>query len=143
MVKIDLKRKVYSDNAIHWGTIIGGPLVGSYFLYKNLKMLGKTKIANKSLLYGFTLMIIVIITIFLMPDNILKKIPNMLIPIIYTILIRNYAQNVQGNEIKQCLKEGWIKYPWWHSWLIGIPISVFTLLIFLLAYMLFHLAGII
>ena len=92
--------KLYSQKAIAVATYFGGPLAAGILIRKNSLNLGREKQAINSLIIGIISTIIIFGGIFMIPENIIDKIPNALIPAIYTGIIYLIVERIQGRELK-------------------------------------------
>jgi hypothetical protein len=79
--------KLYSSKAISGATFLGGPLVAGYLIGENFKALDKPNEGRNSLIIGIISTIILFGGIFMVPENMIDKIPTQLIPIVYTGII--------------------------------------------------------
>lgn len=75
-------KKIYKDRAISVGTFLGGPLVAGYFIAENFKVFGEYEKAKKTWIYTIIATVIIFGGIFLIPDDV--KVPNQIIPLVYT-----------------------------------------------------------
>lgn len=110
------QEKIFKDKAFWVGTFIGGPLVAGYFLAENFKVFKEFDKVKKSWVYAILTTIIVFIISFSIPENV--KVPNQLIPLIYTGLAYFLVIHFQGDKIKEHLDSGGKPHSWWR--IIGI-----------------------
>ena len=108
--------KIYKDKAIYIGTFIGGPLVAGYFIAENFKAFGEDNRAKKTWLYTIIATIVIFGGIFLIPDS--SKIPNQIIPLIYTGIAYYLVKHFQGQNIEAHINSGGKLFSWWRT--IGI-----------------------
>ena len=121
--------KIYKDKAIWVGTFLGGPLVAGYLIAENFKAFNETDKAKKTWIYAVIATIVIFGGIFLIPDNI--KIPNQIIPIIYTAIAYYLVQHFQGKNISSHINSGGQLYTWWRTiavGLIGLAITITPIL---------------
>lgn len=126
--------KIYRDRAIWVGTFLGGPLAAGYLIAENFKAFNDTDKAKKTWIYAIISTIVVFSGVFLIPDNV--KIPNHIIPLIYTAIAYYLVQHFQGHNISTHISSGGQLYSWWRTIAVGIiglaitviPIFGFTLL---------------
>lgn len=126
--------KIYKDRAIWVGTFLGGPLAAGYMIAENFKTFNDIDKAKKTWIYTIIATIVIFGGIFLIPDNV--KIPNHVIPLIYTAIAYYLVQHYQGNNISTHLSLGGPLHSWWRTIAVGIiglvviaiPIFAFVLL---------------
>lgn len=126
--------KIYKDREIWVGTFLGGPLVAGYLIAENFKAFNETDKAKKTWIYAIIASVLVFGGAFLIPDNI--KIPNQIIPLIYTAIAYYLVQHFQGQNISAHLNSGGQLFSWWRTIVVGliglaitiIPIFGFALL---------------
>ncbi|HZH86487.1 MAG TPA: hypothetical protein VFD77_04155 [Brumimicrobium sp.] len=110
--------KIYKNRAIWVGTFLGGPLVAGYLLSQNFKSLGQPEKIK------FTWIITIIATIvifggaFMISDD--NKIPNQLIPIIYTAIAFGFYKKFQERSATDHIDSGGLVYSWWR--VVGVSI---------------------
>lgn len=92
-------KKLYSLTAITVATFFGGPLAASILIRKNCIVLGREQQGTYSLVLGVIFSIIIFCGIFLIPEPVIDKIPNALIPITYTAIICLIVEKMQGKEL--------------------------------------------
>ncbi len=122
------KNKIYKDRAIWVGTFLGGPLAAGYLIAENYKAFNDTDKAKKTWIYAIIATVVVIGGVFLIPDNF--KIPNQIIPLIYTAIAYYLVQNFQGQNISAHLNSGGQVFGWWRTiavGLIGLAITVISI----------------
>lgn len=111
-------KKIYRDRAIWVGSFLGGPVVAGYFIAENFKVFKDYKKAKTTWIITIISTIIIFGGIFLIPENI--KIPNQIIPIIYTSIAYYLAKHYQEQNIREHIKNGGEFFNWWRT--IGIAI---------------------
>ena len=75
-------QKIYKDKEIYVGTFLGGPLVAGYLMANNFKVFGESNKGKRTWMYTIITTIVIFGGIFLIPN--IDKIPNQIIPLIYT-----------------------------------------------------------
>lgn len=93
-------KKLYSQRAIAITTYLGGPLAAGVLIRENYKTLEKGKQGKYAFIIGVVSTIIILVGIFLIPEKIINKIPNVLIPIVYTGIISLIVEKIQGADLK-------------------------------------------
>lgn len=97
---MDESKKLYSQKAISIATYFGGPLAAGLLIRENYRNLDKEKLGQNAFIIGIVSTIIIFIGIFSIPEQIIAKIPNALIPLIYTGIISLIVEKIQGNDLK-------------------------------------------
>lgn len=118
--------KFYSEKALSLGIFIGGPLTAGYFFAQNFKALGEPGKAKKSWMIAFLATVVIFGGSVLIPDDV--KIPNQLIPFIYTAIAALLFQQYQGKRIAALLPSKSQFYSLWRAAGIGIIGITVTLL---------------
>jgi hypothetical protein len=107
------------------GTFLGGPLVAGYLIAENFKSFSDPDQAKKTWIYAIIATIVIFGGIFLIPDTV--KIPNQIIPLIYTGIAYYLVQHFQGQKITAYINAGGQIYSWWRTigvGLIGLAITL-------------------
>lgn len=128
--------KLYSTKAISGATFLGGPLAAGYMIGENFKALEKHNEGRNSLILGIISTILIFTVIFMIPENIITKIPNQIIPIIYTGVILGIVEWKQGKILKSHKENGNSFYSGWRAAGIGF-VSLIILLIGIFGYVYF------
>jgi len=115
--------KIYRERAIWLGSFLGGPIVAGYFIAENFKVFKDYKKVKTTWIITIISTIIIFGGIFLIPENI--KIPNQIIPLIYTYIAYYIAKHYQEQKISEHIKNGGEFFSWWRT----IGISIIGLLI--------------
>ncbi|WP_397362459.1 hypothetical protein [Olleya sp. R77988] len=92
--------KLHSAKAISGATFLGEPLAAGYLISENFNALNKPDEGRKSLIIGIITTIVLFGGIFLIPQNIIEKLPRVLIPSIYTAIIWAIVEWKQGDDLK-------------------------------------------
>lgn len=92
--------KLYSSKAISGATFLGGPLAAGYLIGENFKAIDKPTEGRNSLIIGIISTVILFGVLFMIPENIIDKIPRQLIPLIYTGIIWGIVEWKQGDILK-------------------------------------------
>lgn len=123
----NLTTRFYSQRAIMIATYFGGPLAAGYLARQNFINLGKEKYGKYSMIIGIISTILIVAGIFSIPENIIDKIPNVLIPAIYTGIIYLVIEKFQGKELKEHQNLNGEFYSAWKAVRIGAICMVFLL----------------
>lgn len=128
-------KKFYSQRAISITTYFGGPLAAGILIRENYKTLDKEKQGINALIIGIISTILIFVGIFSVPENIIGKIPEALIPLIYTGIIYLIVEKIQGKELKSHKAENGEFYSGWKAAKIGaISLVIILAGIFLVAF---------
>lgn len=105
--------KIFTVKAISFATFLGGPLSAGFLISKNFKEFGNHAAARNSIFIGIISTLLIFAGIFLTPENIIDKIPQPLIPAIYTAIIAFLVEKLQGRQINEFLSNGGKKASNW------------------------------
>ena len=92
--------KFYSQRSIALATYLGGPLAAAYMIRANFLALKNHVAANRTIWIGLLGTIMVFGGIFLIPEDIIEHVPNVVIPLIYMGVIYLIVEKYQGAELK-------------------------------------------
>jgi hypothetical protein len=98
-------QKIFTNRAISVATFIGGPISAGFLISKNYKAFGNDNAARNSIFIGILSTILMFVCIFMIPENIIDKIPQQLIPFVYTAIIAVFVEKQQGQKIKDFLAD--------------------------------------
>ena len=93
--------KFYSQKGIGIATFFGAPLAASILIRKNYISLNEEKKGNITLGIGILSTILLFVGIFSIPESIINRIPNQIIPLIYTGIIYLIVERIQGKHLKE------------------------------------------
>jgi hypothetical protein len=108
-------RKIFTNKAISVATFFGGPLAAGFLISKNYQVFGNDNAARNSIFIGIISTILMFAGIFMIPENIIDKIPQPLIPAIYTAIIAGLVEKLQGQKIKDFLANNGQKASNWQA----------------------------
>lgn len=111
--------ELYSQRAISIATYFGGPLAAGILARQNFINLGKEELGKKSLIIGIVATILLFVGIFSVPEEIMDKVPNAIIPLIYTGIIYLIIEKYQGRELQQHKENNRPFYSAWKATGIG------------------------
>lgn len=120
-------KKLFSQNAITLATYLGGPVAAGYLIKKNYESFDQKEKGKKALIIGIVSTISIFIGLFLIPEVIIDKIPNVLIPAIYTAIIYVIVEKNQGQRLKEHKESGGLFYSIWKAIGIGAIFMVILL----------------
>jgi MFS superfamily sulfate permease-like transporter len=130
--------KIFTDKKLWLGSMLGGPLVAGYIIYKNYHIFNEFNKAKKVMLITILFSIILITIIFLIPDSI--RIPDQLMPFIYTCIAWGFMKKSQGNKIEEHIKNGGQLIGWGKTLLISLLGFIITVAIFLILILIIYMA---
>lgn len=125
--------KVYTEKLIRGATFFGGPIVASYLLAENFKVLGEPDKVSKTWLIGIISTVVVFGFAFLLEFNNVN-IPGPVIPIIYTLITIGIYKQQQELKVNTHLQLGGEKYGVGNIVLVTILGLIFTIGILLLIF---------
>ncbi len=120
-------KKFYSQRAISITTFFGGPLAAGILMRQNFLNIGKEKQATNSLFLGIISTVLIFSSFFVLPDHINERIPDAIIPAIYTIIIFWIVETTQGPVLKIHKENNGEFYSAWKAAKIG-AISMIAIL---------------
>lgn len=112
--------KLYSQKAISIATFFGGPLAAGVLARQNFINLGKEQLGRNALIMGLLATILLIVGILAIPENIADKLPNAIIPLVYTAIIYFIIENFQGALFKEHKENNREFYSNWKATGIGV-----------------------
>lgn len=121
--------KVYSQSAIAIATLFGGPFASAWLIAKNFQAFQRPSPARMSLWIGVIISLLIIIFIFFTPEAILSKIPNTILPFIYSAAAYVVVERTQGDELQSHKMSGGSFYSRWRAVGIGAIIMVLFILV--------------
>jgi hypothetical protein len=129
------ERKFYSQRVILIATFLGSPAAAGILIRRNFLSLGKEKQGFNALIIGIISTILLFVVLFLLPEPIIDKIPNVLIPLMYTGIIYFIVEKTQGEALREHQENNNLFYSVWRSVAIGFACSIVLLSgIFIYAY---------
>ena len=128
--------RLYSQAAIAIATYLGGPVAAGALMRRNFINLGQEQWGKHAFFIGFIVTVMIFLGIFMMPEAILEKIPEPLIPAIYTGIIFLIVERLQGTKIKEHNENNLPFFSKWRAAGIGaIYLSGLLAVIFTYAYL--------
>lgn len=125
--------KIFKDKAFWVGIFLGGPLVAGYLFSENFKTFGQTEKVKPTWILSILATIIIFGGVFLIPENI--KIPNQIIPILYTAIAYGLFHKIQSEKATQHINAGGLIHNWGRVIGVGIIGLMITIIpIFAIAY---------
>jgi hypothetical protein len=111
--------QLFSQRAIGIATFLGGPLAASILVRRNYINLGKEDYGMFALVIGVLSTVLLFSTIFFVPEEVMDKIPNAVIPAIYTAIIYLIVEKLQGKELSFHKENNGAFYSAWKAAGIG------------------------
>ncbi len=111
--------ELYSQRAISIATYFGGPLAAGILARQNFINLGKKDLGHWALLIGIISTLLLFAAVFSIPEEFMDKVPNAVIPFIYTGIIYLVIEKVQGSAIKEHKENKRPFYSAWKATIIG------------------------
>ena len=112
-------KKFYSQKAISIATYFGGPLAAGYLIKKNFEVLNQPDNGQKSLIIGIISTLLLFAGIFSIPEPIIDKIPQPVIPLIYTGIIYLIVEKLQGKKLQEHKDSGGDFHSGWKAAGVG------------------------
>jgi len=128
--------RLYSPMQISIAAFIGSPVAACWCFAQNYKQLGKPETALKWLIWGCGLSFVAIFILCLLPLS--KNFPHYIIPLAYSIGLREVANRIHGDTVKQHILAGGRLVSWWMVagirllFLVAVCAILFTGLYFLM-----------
>lgn len=123
---------LYGLRSISGASYLGGPMAAAYLISENFKALGNPEKAKRIFFFGIVFTIAILGGALALPEPILDRLPNYLIPLSYTLAYYFYAQAQLGTQIERHKALGNTFYPWWRVFGIGL-VSLAMIFAFLFA----------
>jgi hypothetical protein len=125
----DVIQSFYSQKAIALATYLGGPLAAGYLVKQNFIALGNEDHGKLSLIIGAISTLLIFAAIFSIPEHIIDKIPNALIPGIYMPIIYLIVEKLQGKELQEHKNNNGNFFSLWKATGIGIICTMIYLVV--------------
>ncbi len=125
--------KLYSIKSIALGSFIGSPLAAGYLISENFKALNEPEKARNTIIVYIIVTICLFTVLFLIPEEILDKIPSFIIPIIYTVIIGVIVEKQQGAILRAHEENGNELYSGWRAAGIGL-VTVVIIIVLVIGY---------
>ncbi len=123
--------KLYSQRAIGIATYIGGPIAAGWLVRENFRSLGKDDYGKHALAISILAAFLIFAGIFSIPEAIIDKNPNFLIPMVYTGIIYLIIEKLQGEAISNHQKNEGAFYSGWKAAGVGLINMVIYVVIIL------------
>lgn len=116
----DHSGKIFTKKTISIATFFGGPLAAGFLISKNFKAFGDEESARKSIFWGLLCTLVLIGGFLIIPEHIYVRIPQALIPGIYTVIITMLVKRLQGQKIREFIAAGGQKASGWEAFGYGV-----------------------
>ncbi|SDI24964.1 hypothetical protein [Winogradskyella thalassocola] len=124
--------KFYSQKSIGIATFIGGPLAAGYLIKENYKALNENDKGKTALIISIIATVVIFGSLFLIPEAIMDKVPNMVIPAVYTGLVYLLVDKIHGTILDTHEAHNNVFYSGWKAAGIGL-ISLIVLMAIIFA----------
>lgn len=129
--------KLYSLKAISVATFFGGPIAAGYLVRQNYLAINEVEKAKKSFIIGLISTVLLFTLLFILPEEIINRIPRILIPGFYTLLIHFIVNKLQSDLLKKHEERKNQFYTKWRATGIGFLFSLLIIIgIFVTSYIL-------
>lgn len=118
-------QKIYKIKTIQIATFVGGPLVAGYLIAQNYRVFDEAGKAKMAWVYAVVTTFVIIGSVFLIPDTV--KIPQIIIPLIYSWLTYLLVKHFQADQIKAHFTAGGQAFTIWRALLIALIGAAVTL----------------
>ena len=116
--------RLYTPAQIATASLLGGPLPACWFVAQNAKRLLRPSQRSTWLAVGIgATLLLLILVLFVLPDSF----PPYILPIAYTVALREVARRVQGEAISSHRAAGGAVGSWWA--VVGLGVSGLALLL--------------
>lgn len=124
---IENTTKYYTIRSIAAATFMGGPIAAGILARKNFINSGEAEKGKQALIIGIFATIILFVGIYAIPEEIINKIPNPIIPLIYTGIISLVLNTIQGKVHEAHIAAQGQFYSFWRAIGIGAICMVFLI----------------
>lgn len=111
---------LYSKTAVVISTYIGGPVAAGVLFRRNFINLGKEDYGKNALLIGIAAAVVLIFGIFSVPEEVFDRIPDPVIPALYTGLAYLIIERMQGQALRDHSENNGRFYSIWRAVGIGV-----------------------
>lgn len=120
-------KKLFSQSSIAIATFFGGPAAAGYLVKKNYESYNQLEKGKKAFIIGIISTLLIFAGVFSLPEHLIDKIPNAIIPAIYTGIIYLIVEKIQGQWLKEHKESGGKFYSGWKATGIGAIFMVIIL----------------
>lgn len=126
---METSKKLFSQKSISIATYLGGPIAAGYLIKKNYEAFDLEDAGKKAFILGIISTFALFGGIFAIPEHIIDKIPNAVIPAIYTGIIYLIVDKIQGSLIAKHTELGAEFHSGWKSAGIGAIFMVILMVL--------------
>lgn len=123
-----MDRKIYNEKMVRVSTLLAGPFAAAYLMAENYKTFGQEKRAKQTLIYGSLATVFIFGTLLLLPEKVLDKVPQFLLPILFSIIAQFLMRRFQTPDVENYLTEGGQKHSNWKVARVSALVFVLELL---------------
>ncbi len=116
---------LFTSSQLFVASFLGSPLAAGWFAAANFRELGNEEKARQTLTLSVIATGIVLAVAFVLPENT----PNILVPLIYSVVIRMMADAQFGAVLREHAAAGGKKGSWWQVIGVGIALCLVLLAI--------------
>jgi hypothetical protein len=129
---METDKKIYKILAVRLGAFLGGPMAVAYLMAANFKALGQPEKAGKAWLTGIAVSVVLFGFLFLLPEETVDKIPNVIISLFTMAAAHVLVTKYQQEELQEFLNEGGQSYSAWRAAGIALLMAILTLVVVVL-----------
>ena len=129
--------RLYSPRQIGLAAFIGSPVAACWCFARNYQQLGNSISAQKWLIWGGGGSFVFIVLLCLIPGA--QRLPHYIIPLAYSLALREVAKRIQGDAVVQHVSAGGRLASWWL--VVGISLLFLVGVLGLLIAILYFLTG--
>ncbi|NOQ74434.1 MAG: hypothetical protein GQ574_20660 [Crocinitomix sp.] len=119
--------KLYSSMSIRIATFLGTPIAAGFLIRKNFVALGEEDKGRNALIVAIIATLLMFAGLYMVPEQIMDKVPNLLIPIVYMVVVHYYVDITQGPALKSHEGNSGEFYSGWRA--AGIGLLVFAIMV--------------
>ena len=127
--------RLYSPQQICIAAFVGSPVAACWFFSHNVRQLGDPRNAQKWLLWGGGVSFVLLVLACMLPLP--QRFPHLVIPLGYSLGIREAAKRIQGAAVTQHVSAGGRLGSWWLVVGISLLFLIGVLALLLVGYCLF------
>ncbi|MBB6612324.1 hypothetical protein H7F15_14835 [Pontibacter sp. Tf4] len=122
------EEKYYNLNPIMVATVLGGPIAAGYMMYRNYTTTGEEEGAKSIIIWAIIYTYLLFGVMMLLPEPVIDRIPNIVIPWINGGIAYFVAKKYQNNILLEHEQQNGAFYSVWRSVWMGIVCAVVTVI---------------
>jgi hypothetical protein len=122
-------KRLFSKGSIAIATFFGGPMAAGYLIKKHYQAHQQEKTGRQAFLISILVTVLLITALILMPESIISKFPNAILPVFISGIIYLFVDKYQGSWLQHHKIEGGEFYSGWKATGIGLIFMLVILLI--------------